>query len=77
MRKGRDGGETKTENKLGLSSAKLSREKFGCLEIIFEVVFKDNTSLAPPGALAHRVQCRTVCNTSPPSSSKMANGVPK
>ena len=66
-------------NKLGLSSAKLSRDKFGCLEIIFEVVFKDNTSLAAPGALAHRVQCSTVCNTSPPSSSlsKMANGVPK
>ena len=29
-------------NKLGLSSAKLSRAKFGCLEVIFEVVSKDN-----------------------------------
>ena len=77
MRKGRDGGETKTENKLGLSSAKLSRERFGCLEIIFEVVFKDNTSLAAPWALAHRVQHHTVCNISPPSLPKMANGVPK
>ena len=41
MRKGRDG-EKKMENKLGLSSAKLSRAKFGCLEVIFEVVSKDN-----------------------------------
>ena len=30
------------KNKLGLSSAKLSRVKFGCLEVIFEVVSKDN-----------------------------------
>ena len=29
-------------NKLGLSSAKLSRDKFGCLEVIFEIVSKDN-----------------------------------
>ena len=29
-------------DKLGLSSAKLSRDKFGCLEVIFEVVPKDN-----------------------------------
>ena len=29
-------------NKLGLSSAKLSRAKFGYLEVIFEVVSKDN-----------------------------------
>ena len=28
----------KVHNKLGLSSAKLSRDKFGCLEVIFEVV---------------------------------------
>ena len=36
-----------------------------------------NTSLAAPGALAHRLQRRTVCNTSPPALSKMADGVPK
>ena len=32
-------------NKLGLSSAKLSKVKFGCLEVFFEVVFKDNLKL--------------------------------
>ena len=32
----------KVQNKLGLSSAKLSRAKFGYLEVIFEVVSKDN-----------------------------------
>ena len=32
----------KMHNKLGLSSAKLSRAKFGYLEVIFEVVSKDN-----------------------------------
>ena len=26
-----------------------------------------NTSLAAPRALAHRLQCRTACNTSPPA----------
>ena len=36
-----------------------------------------NTSLAAPGALAHRLQRRTACNTSPPAISKMADGVPK
>ena len=35
-----------------------------------------NTSLAAPGAVAHRLQRRTVCNTSPPALSKMADGVP-
>ena len=30
------------ENKLGLSSAKLSRAKFGCIEVMIEVVSKDN-----------------------------------
>ena len=34
-----------------------------------------NTSLAAPGALAHRLQRRTACNTSPPTISKMADGV--
>ena len=34
-----DDGE-KQENKLGLSSAKLSRDMLGCLEVIFEVVSK-------------------------------------
>ena len=29
-------------NKLGLSSAKLSRAKFGCIEVMLEVVSKDN-----------------------------------
>ena len=33
-----------------------------------------NTSLAAPGALAHRLQRRTACNTSPPNLSKMADG---
>ena len=34
-----------------------------------------NTSLAAPGALAHRLQRRTACNTSLPTLSKMADGV--
>ena len=33
-----------------------------------------NTNLASPGALAHRLQRRTACNTSPPNLSKMADG---
>ena len=37
----------------------------------------NNTSLAAPGALAHRLQRCSVCNTSPPALSKMADGVPK
>ena len=36
---------------------------------------KLNTSLAAPGALAHRLQRRTACNTSSPTLSKMADGV--
>jgi len=32
----------KYDDKLELSSAKLSRFRFGCLEVIFEVVSKDN-----------------------------------
>ena len=36
-----------------------------------------NTSLAAPGALAHLLQRRTVCNTSPSALSKIAHGVPK
>ena len=36
-----------------------------------------NTSLAAPGALAHRLQCRTACNTSPPAEPKMADEVQK
>ena len=42
-----------------------------------KTVLNENTSLAAPGALAHRLQRRTACNTSPPAISKMANGVPK
>ena len=38
-------------------------------------VLNKNTSLAAPGALAHRLQRRTACNTSPPTISKMADGV--
>ena len=34
-----------------------------------------NTSLAAPGALAHRLQHRTTCNTSPPAESKIADRV--
>ena len=41
-----------------------------------------NTSLAAPGALAHRLQRRTTCNTAPPATPhrvpvgpKMADGV--
>ena len=34
-----------------------------------------NTSLAAPGALAHRLQYCTACNTSPPTNSKMADRV--
>ena len=30
------------KHKLGLSSAKLSRVKYGCLEVLFEVVSEDN-----------------------------------
>ena len=36
---------------------------------------KSNTSLAAKGALAHRLQRRTACNTSPPAESKMADRV--
>ena len=40
------------------------------------IAFLDkNTSLAAPGALAHRLQRRTACNTSPPAKSNMADGV--
>jgi len=35
-------GFEKELNKLGLSSAKLHRAKFGCIEVMFEVVSKDN-----------------------------------
>ena len=38
MRKSRDMSQTKLKNKLGLSSAKLSRTKFSWCEVIFEVV---------------------------------------
>ena len=38
------------------------------------IEYKKNTSLAAPGALAHRLQRRTACNTSPPNLSKMADG---
>ena len=36
--------------------------------------YYENTSLAAPEALAHRLQRRTACNTSPPNLSKMADG---
>ena len=38
---------------------------------------KKNTSLALPGALAHCLQHRTACDTSPPALFKMADKVPK
>ena len=49
----------------------LSKKKtsFGSKKNLFR-----NTSLAAPGALAHRLQRRTACNTSPPNLSKMADG---
>ena len=34
-----------------------------------------HTSLVGPGALAHRLQRHTACNTSPPAYSNMADGV--
>ena len=37
--------------------------------------YMTNTSLAAPGALAHRLQRRTACNTSLPSKSNIADGV--
>ena len=39
---------------------------------IFDKKYK-NTSLAAPGAFAHRLQRRTACNTSLPNLSKMAD----
>ena len=36
-----------------------------------------NTSLAAPGALAHRLERRTTCNISPPAVSKMADRTQK
>ena len=45
--------------------------------VLFKMVLVDNTSLAALGALAHRLQRHTACNTSPPALSKMADGVPK
>ena len=38
-------------------------------------VLTNNTSLAAPGALAHRLQRFTACNTFPPTLSKMTDGV--
>ena len=38
---------------------------------LFRMMFQ-NTSLAAPGALAHRLQRHTTCNTSPLAESKMA-----
>ena len=35
-----------------------------------------NTSLAAPGALAHRLQRRNACNAVPPAKSKMAASGP-
>ena len=35
-----------SKNKLGLSSAKLSRIKLGCLEVIFELVFINTLNLS-------------------------------
>ena len=34
--------QIRKKNKLGLSSAKLSRVKFGCLEVIFEFISEGN-----------------------------------
>ena len=48
--------------------------KWSILECIEIVICEHNTSLAAPGALAHRLQRRTACNTSPPNLSKMADG---
>ena len=36
------------------------------------VTMSKNTSLAAKGALAHRLQLRTACNSAPPAKSKMA-----
>ena len=36
-----------------------------------------NTSLAAPGALAHRLQRRTACNAALPAKSKMAASGPQ
>ena len=54
------------------------------------ITFQANTSLAAPGALAHRLQRRTACNAAPPAAQhrlknpkwppvgpKMADGVRK
>jgi len=38
---------------------------------------KSNTSLAAPGALAHRLQRRTACNAAPPAKFKMAVSGPQ
>ena len=51
---------------------------YGCARschVLYDIV--ENTSLAAPGALAHRLQRPTACNTSLPALSKMADGVPK
>ena len=37
--------------------------------------FFSNTSIAAPGPLAHRLQRRTACNTSPLTLSKLADGI--
>ena len=49
--------------------------KINILQECFNNKITRNTSLAAPGALAHRLQRRTACNTSPPTLSKMADGV--
>ena len=42
--------------------------------LVLLLFLMQNTSLAVPGALAHRLQRRNACNTSPPNLSKMADG---
>ena len=72
-----------TDRPWSLNSFAMSKVWFRCHTVDLRIVdvtnltSKVNTSLAAPGALAHRLQRRTACNTSPPALSKMADRVPK
>ena len=53
----------------------LEAMEINILMVLLFVMIINNTSLAAKGALAHCLQRRTACNTSPPDLSKMAHGV--
>ena len=71
--------ETKDTETLGLilnyGTSLISNEIFFGQSRPTKMCSFQNTSIAALGELAHRLQRRTACNTSPPALSKIANGV--